>query len=81
MSDKMKRRDIEVGDIIQLDPQKTGNKMFSACLAIVDEVKTWGVQCYVQCTGENGEMGGQAYYRAEDGTYESTGGKAVWVKP
>lgn len=70
--------ELKVGDIVQLDPEKTGNKMFAACLMIVSEVKAWGVQGYVQSLGANGEPGSQAYYRAATGTFERTHGKAVW---
>ena len=69
---------VKPGDIVQLSPDTTNNKMFGAALMIVTEVKSWGVQGYVQALGENGEMGGQAYYRASFGTFEMTGGKAVW---
>lgn len=51
-------------DIVRLDPQNTRNPMFSACLMIVTEVKSWGVQGYVQSLGSDGNPGGQAYYRA-----------------
>ena len=73
---------MDIGDIVQLDPEKTINPAFRACLLIVSDVKAWGVQGYVQILGANrGEIGGQAYYRAETGTFEPTGGKAVWVQP
>lgn len=70
---------VQVGDIVQLDPESTGNKMFAACLMVVSEVKPWGVQGYVQALGQDGEPGGQAYYRAATGTFALTGGKAVWL--
>lgn len=69
--------EVNVGDIVQLDPFKTGNKMFAGCLMIVTEIKSWGVQGYVQSLGENQEPGGQAYYRAESGTFEPTKGQAI----
>jgi hypothetical protein len=69
---------VSPNDIVQLDPFKTGNRMFAGCLMIVTDVRSWGVQGYVQSLGENGELGGQAYYRAEYGTFEPTGGKAAW---
>lgn len=71
--------DIKIGEIVQLSPSETKNKMFAACLMVVTEVKAWGVQGYVQGLGENGISAGQAYYRAETGTFERTGGYAVWV--
>jgi hypothetical protein len=70
---------VEMYDIVQLDPQLTENPMFAGCLMVVTEVKSWGVQGYVQSLGENGSPGGQAYYRAKEGTFESTGGRAVWA--
>lgn len=63
--------------VVQLDPEKTENKMFSGCFMIVTETKTWGIQGYVQSLGENGNMGGQAYYRAKWETFELSG-KAIW---
>lgn len=70
---------LNVGDIVQLDPEKTKNPMFRACLMVVTDLYSWGVQGYVQSLGENGAMGGQAYYRAEWGTFDTTGGAAVWL--
>jgi hypothetical protein len=67
------------GDIVQLDPDQTKNKMFAGCLMTVTEIKTWGVQGYVQALGENGEPGGAAYYRAVTGSYLPTGGSAPWL--
>lgn len=72
-------RELRPGDIVQLDPTQTSNKMFSACLMTVSEVKDWGVHGFVQALGEKGEMGGRAYYRAVWGTFEFTGGKNVWM--
>lgn len=67
--------EIEVGEIVQLSPSDTKNKLFSACLMVVTDIKSWGVQGYVQNAGQDG----QAFYRAETGTFERTGGKAVWI--
>ena len=70
---------IQVGDIVQLDPVTTINPAFAGCLMVVTEVKEWGVQGYVQALGEGGKPGrGQAYYRAVTGTFERCG-KAVWI--
>ncbi len=70
---------LTVDSIIQLDPIKTENKMFAGCLMVVTEIKSWGVQGYVQGLGKDGDPAGQAYYRATTGTFELTGGHAVWV--
>lgn len=69
---------VSPGDIVQLDPYQTGNPMFAGCLMIVTEVKSWGVLGYVQSLGKNMQPGGQAHYRAEYGTFDTTGGKAPW---
>lgn len=70
--------ELTAGDIVQLDPELTKNKMFAGCLMVVDEIKSWGVQGYVQSLGSDGEPGGQAYYRAEHGTFSQCG-RAEWV--
>lgn len=63
--------------VVQLNPETVKNPMFAGCLFVVDEIKSFGAQGYVQSLGANGEPGGQAYYRAtfeemealnEDGT-------------
>jgi len=72
---------MEKGTVVQLDPEKTGNPMFAACLMVVSEVKSWGVQGYVQELGKGGKSGGQAYYRAKIGTFLPLDGlsRAPWV--
>jgi hypothetical protein len=65
---------LESGDIVQIDPAHDPGR-FGACLLVVTEVKSWGVQGYVQNAGSEG----QAYYRVEFDSIESTGGKAQWV--
>lgn len=72
------RDELSVGDIVQLDPEKTGNLAFAGCLLVVTEVKSWGVQGYVHGLGTRGERGGLAYYRAETGTFERTNGAVLW---
>ena len=68
-----------VGLIVQLDPVKTENPAFAGALMVVTEQFEWGVQGYVQALGDRENPGGQAYYRANNGTFESTGGIAPWV--
>ena len=62
---------IGVGDIVQVDP---GVETFGGCMVVVTEVKSWGIQGYVQSAG----VEGQAYIRLECQDYEATGGKAIW---
>ena len=69
---------LEIGTIVQLDPDNVRNKMFGGCFMTVTEPKPWGAQGYVQALGENGEMGGQAYYRAKWDEMEVVG-FAIWV--
>lgn len=56
--------ELEVGDVVQLN-ENCGNPMLKYCFMTVSEPKSFGAQGYVQCTGENMEPGGQAYYRAK----------------
>lgn len=69
------------GDIVQLSPETCRNKMFSGCLMVVTEPKSFGAQGYVQALGERGHPGGQAYYRAGWAEMEKTGGVAEWEVP
>lgn len=76
----MKDGDLVAGYVVQLNPDTVGNKMFAGCFMTVSEPKPWGAQGYVQCTGENGKPGGQAYYRAKWDEMEPIG-LAAWVQP
>jgi hypothetical protein len=71
---------LKVGAVVQLNPETVENKMFSGCLMIVTEPKIFGALGYVQALGENGEAGGQAYYRARWEEMELVG-VAVWISP
>lgn len=70
--------ELEIGDIVQLNPDTVGNKMFAGCFMVVTEPKSWGAQGYVQALGENGNMGGQAYYRANFDEMVKVG-RAEWI--
>lgn len=69
----MNKRELKVGDVVQLSPETCRNRMFAGCFLTVSEPKAFGCQGYVQCTGENGEPGGQAYYRPEWSEMEFVG--------
>lgn len=60
----MQKIDLLEGHVVQLNPETVKNPMFANCMMVVTECKSWGAQGYVQGLGENGEPGGQAYYRA-----------------
>lgn len=70
---------LEAGDVVQLNPDTCANPMFAGCLMIVTEPKKWGAQGYVQALGENGQPGGQAFYRVTWEHMEYVG-KAVWIR-
>ena len=71
--------DLLVGEIVQLNPETCRNPMLAGCMMTVTEPKSFGAQGYVQCTGEDGKMGGQAYYRATWDEMDRTGGMATWI--
>lgn len=68
---------LAAGTVVQLSPD-VGNPMFACCMLTVTESRPWGVQGYVQMTGEDSKPGGQAYYRA---TWDEIAlvGAAEWV--
>jgi hypothetical protein len=63
---------IGINDIVQVDPLL---ETFGGCMVVVTEIKSWGIQGYVQNAGTEG----QAYIRLKTEMFEPTGGKAVWV--
>ena len=71
-------RDICEGMIVILRPDTCRNPMFAGCLMTITECKSWGAQGYVQALGENGEPGGQAYYRAKFEEMDITKGINPW---
>lgn len=74
----MEKQILEVGQVVQLNPETVQNPMFAGCFMTVTEPKPWGAQGYIQALGENGQPGGQAYYRAKWEEME-VAGTAVWV--
>jgi len=68
----MTTHDVKVGDIVQVNPDK---EMWGACLVVVTELKSWGIQGYVQSAG----VPGQQYIRLKADEYEYTGGRAIWM--
>lgn len=75
----MQARELRAGHLVQLNPETVGNPMFAGCIMVVTEPKAWGAQGYVQALGENGQAGGQAYYRAKWEEMELVG-FAEWVR-
>jgi hypothetical protein len=62
--------DLSPGDIVQIGPSHP----WACCLAVVDEVRPWGVMAYVHIPKEEG----QAYTRLAWADFEVVGGRAVW---
>lgn len=60
---------VQVNDVVQLVPEHK----WSGCLVTVTEVKTWGIQGFVQIP-----MKGQAFIRVNENDYEKIG-TAVFV--
>lgn len=56
-------------DIVQIVPEHN----WGGCLLVVDEVKSWGIQGYVEIP-----LKGQAYIRIKNGEFEVVG-RAVFV--
>lgn len=75
----MDKKKLQVGDIVQLSPFACRNMMFGGCLMVVTEPKPWGCQGYVQALGDEGGIGGQAYYRANWDEFDLTGGVVAWA--
>lgn len=61
----------QVGDLVQVNP---AIEVFGGCIVVVTELKSWGVQGYVQSAG----IPGQQYIRLKFKDIESTGGRAIW---
>ncbi len=75
----MTPRELEAGDVVQINPDAVGNKAFSACMLVVTEPKAWGCQGYVQALGEaRDEAGGLAFMRLTWAEMEFVG-RAEWV--
>lgn len=68
------------GDVVQLNPETVGNRAFAACMMVVTERKSWGVQGYVQALGSREAVGGLAFYRARWDEMEYVG-EAEWEVP
>lgn len=75
----MTPRELEPGDVMQLDPERVKNKAFGACFFVVTEPKTFGAQGYVQALGNRNAVGGCAYYRAAWDEMEGPIGRAIWM--
>jgi hypothetical protein len=58
--------------------QIRGAHRWAGALAIVDDVRPWGVIAFVPIPHNNGEPTGPAYTRLETGEYVIIGHTAIW---
>lgn len=54
---------LQKADVVQLN-ENCKNPMLRFCFMTVTEPKSFGAMGFIQCTGENQQVGGRAYYRA-----------------
>jgi hypothetical protein len=74
---------VAVNDIIQIANDRSVNQAFNETLAVVYEVKAWGVLAYVRAPTPDNPEGGLYYVRLAWGTFRATGGKyePMWMPP
>lgn len=60
----MTERIFKKSDVVQLN-ERCANSMLRYCYMTITETKAWGAMGFVQCPGQDGEVGSQAYYRAK----------------
>ncbi len=73
----MEKRDLQRGEIMQINPDRSGGlEWFGACLLVVTEPHEWGAQGYVKNAG----MSGLAFIRVRFEDMEPTGGRVVWLR-
>lgn len=86
MAEAVKPGELEVGDVVQLDPAAhmpgaandgTGG-FFAGCFMIVEEIKVFGAQGFICMPGKRGEAPGRAYFRAKWEDMVKIG-KAEWT--
>ncbi|MFA7287454.1 MAG: hypothetical protein WC055_01095 [Melioribacteraceae bacterium] len=56
----MEKRNLEIGDLVQLNPELVANKMFAACIMVITDPKEWGAQAYYRAKWEEMEYVGTA---------------------
>lgn len=69
---------MKIGDLVQINPHNEAYAMFAGCILVVTEVRSWGVQGYVQALGQDGKPGGQAYLRPKWEDIEYCG-QVTWM--
>jgi hypothetical protein len=74
----IEKTELEKGDIIQIMPEHK----WGGCLAVVDEPKGFGCQCYVSAPPDPDANGtGHYYIRLNWQEFEKIGAKAIFELP
>lgn len=66
---------VKLNDVIQLDPAQND---WGPLLCIVDEVRSWGVRCYVLLPDARDRPPNRMYLRVDTGTFQVVG-PAEWT--
>lgn len=75
----MEKRELQIGEVVQLNPETTRNRAFAGCFMVVTELKSFGAQGYIPAVGStNEETGDQYFYRARWEEMEPVG-FAEWI--
>jgi len=72
----MIKRELKVGDVVQIDPEGHKGAMFAGCFMLVTEPLSWGAMGFISCPEDPGP--GAAYLRVKFENMEYIG-RAVWV--
>jgi len=72
----MIKRELKIGDVVQIDPGGHKGQMFGGCFMLVTEPLSWGAMGFI-CCPEDPEPG-NAYLRVKFENMEYIG-RAVWV--
>lgn len=75
----MQKKELQKGQLVQLNPRLVSNKALSGCFMVITECHEWGAQGYIPAIGAKRELpGGQVHYRAGWEEMEVVG-RAEWV--
>jgi hypothetical protein len=72
---RMSKSDLTENDIIQIAPPHKWGR----CLAVISEMKSFGVQAYVSIPNNDGTAPGSAYIRLSWDDFEPVGARAIFI--
>lgn len=70
----MQARELQPGEIVQIDPNYPADPAFAGCLLVVTDSKSWGVVGYIAAV----EPGAIIFYRVGYAHIAPTGGRVHW---